>query len=280
MRTIGWLLVAALATGCGYKKEIEGLEVQLSEARQDITERDARISELEGNIRSLEARLSQMEERKNELERQLGELTGNLDEERAKSARILADRGALRSEIDAMKQAMQELEERKRQAEARVKQFKDLVARFQSLIDAGTLDVKIIDGRMVVVLATDILFASGSADLSVAGKDALTQVAAILATMPDKDFQVEGHTDNVPMNSQRFPNNWYLAAGRAIGVVEHMISAGMKAEQVSAASYGETHPVAANDTKESRALNRRIEIVIMPDLSGMPGYDELQKVGQ
>lgn len=280
MRTIGWLMVAALATGCGYKKEIEGLELQLSESRQTVVEREARIKELEDQVTSLQARLAAMEAEKNELERRLAELTSNLDEERARSARMIADRGALRSEIDSMKQAMQELEERKRQAEARVKQFRDLVARFQALIDAGTLDVKIIDGRMVVVLATDILFASGSADLSTAGKDALSQVASILATMTDKHFQVEGHTDNVPINSQRYPNNWYLAAGRSIGVVEHMVSAGMKPEQLSAASYGETHPVAANDTKESRSLNRRIEIVIVPDLSDLPGYDELQKVGQ
>lgn len=280
MRTLGWLLVAALATGCGYKKEIEGLETQLSQSQQQVVERDARIRELEDQVSTLDARLAGMEARKNDLERQLAELQANLDEEQAKSARIIADRGALRTEIDAMKQAMQELEERKRQAEARVRQFKELVARFQSLIDAGTLDVKIIDGRMVVVLATDILFASGSADLSAAGKDALTQVAAILATMADKDFQVEGHTDNVPINSQRFPNNWYLAAARAIGVVEHLVGAGMTSDQLSAASYGETHPVASNDTKESRSLNRRIEIVIMPDLSGMPGYEELQRVGQ
>lgn len=282
MRTVAIMLTASLLVGCGYKKDIEALTATVAERDATLSQRAQTIEGLEAEVVSLKDQISRLKAdsaaKQAELEARIAALESDLSAEREKSARIMADRGALRAEIEATKQALADLEERKRQAEARVKQFKDLVSRFQSLIDAGTLTVKIVDGRMVVVLATDILFASGSADLSAGGKTALTQVAQILAPMTERRFQVEGHTDNVPINTSKYPNNWYLAAGRAIGVVEHLIASGMAPAQVSAASFGDTHPVVANDTKETRAGNRRIEIVVVPDLTDMPGYDELNKL--
>lgn len=280
MRASRLMWVALWLVGCGYKKEITALETELVASQATIEAAKSKYGVAATELSKLEARLSDLLRSKEALEKDLASRGAELDDERAKSARILADKGALRGEIESMKQALAELEERKKQAEARVQQFKDLVSRFQSLIDAGTLDVRIIDGRMVVVLATDILFASGSADLSAGGKDALTKVGQILATMPDKRFQVEGHTDNVPIATARFPNNWFLAAARAIGVTEHLVSAGMQPAQLSAASYGDTRPVAANEDKDARSANRRIEIVIVPDLSDLPGYDELTRIGQ
>jgi chemotaxis protein MotB len=278
-------LCVMIVPGCGWKKEIEGLEALVA-ARESVIEGHlATIASLEADVASLErqrdearARISELESRLATREADLARMDGQLAEEREKSARVIADKSAKQAEIEGMKKALAELAERKRQAEERVRQFKELVGRFQALIDAGTLDVRMVDGRMVLVLATDVLFASGSADLSAQGGTALAEVAAILAAMPDKRFQVEGHTDNVPIASSRFPNNWYLAASRAIGVVEHLVTSGMAATQLSAASFGDTRPVASNDDKTSRAVNRRIEIVIVPDLSELPGYDELNRL--
>ncbi|PZR12076.1 MAG: endoflagellar motor protein [Archangium gephyra] len=175
-----------------------------------------------------------------------------------------------------MTRALAELERRRAEAESRVAEFKNLLSRFRSLIDAGKLKVKIVDGRMVVVLATDILFGSGSASLSKDGKAAIAEVGQVLASIPKRTFQVEGHTDNVPINSAQYPSNWELAAGRAITVLKTMVESGLPAERISAASFGETHPVASNDSKESKAQNRRIEIIIVPDLSQLPGFEELK----
>jgi chemotaxis protein MotB len=283
MRFATMMLVLSLLSACGHKAEIEGLELLLSEARTKITERDATLAERDATIVRLEGEVSALTADVEALRADLalkGEevdrLGAELDGEREKSSRILADRGALRGEVAAMKEALEELQLRKRQAEARVQQFRDLVARFQSLIDAGTLEVRMIDGRMVVVLATDILFASGSADLSADGGTALAQVAAVLAGIPGRRYQVEGHTDDVPIKSARFPSNWYLAAARSIGVVNHMVASGLGADVVSAAAFAETRPVASNADADGRAKNRRIEIVVVPDLSDLPGYDELQ----
>jgi chemotaxis protein MotB len=139
--------------------------------------------------------------------------------------------------------------------------------------------VKIADGRMVVELATDVLFDSGSAKLSPAGKEAIMEVSRVLVTIADRQFQVEGHTDNVPIATAQYPSNWELAAARSMTVVKSMIEAGMTPARISAASYGDTRPVAGNDTPDGKAATRRIEIVGVPDLSELPGFEELSKAG-
>ena len=133
---------------------------------------------------------------------------------------------------------------------------------------------------MVVQLATDILFASGSAELSEDGSAALSEVAGILASIPDRRYQIEGHTDNVPIQNAQYPSNWELASGRSIVVLKAMLAAGLDADRVSASSFADTHPVSSNDTTAGRAANRRIEIVVVPDLSQLPGFDELQAVSK
>lgn len=276
MRTIWTLAIALALTGCGYKKEIESLQAQLVAEQGRTQDAEQRYERAQTRIAELEQRAAELSTRIIALQADLKGLEGDLDAERGKSARILADRGALRAEIDSMKEAISDLERRKKQAEERVAAYKELVARFKSLIDAGTLAVRIVDGRMVVVLATDVLFDSGSADLKPAGKEALDQVAAVLATFPDRRFQIEGHTDDKPIATPRFPSNWYLASARAIGVVDLMVTDGMIAKNLSAASFADTRPVAPNADDAARAQNRRIEIVVVPDLSELPGYDELQ----
>ena len=149
---------------------------------------------------------------------------------------------------------------------------------FQSLIDAGKLKVEIVDGRMVVVLASDVLFASGSANLSRDGKSAIGEVAALLADIPDRKFQIEGHTDNVPIRTAVYPSNWELASARALTVLKTMLEAGMPADRISAASFGDSKPARDNETPEGKAANRRIEIVVTPDLSTLPGFEELNRV--
>ncbi len=188
------------------------------------------------------------------------------------------DRGQLKSSLDDMRKAMDEMRARQAEQRKRLQEFSDLTKRFKRLTDAGTLSVKIIDGKMVVSLGSDVLFPAGSSLLSKEGQQAIREVSAQLASIPERKFQVEGHTDNVPIKTASFPSNWELASARAISVVKTMIDNGMPANRVSAASYADIQPVNANDSPENRAANRRVEIVVVPDLSSLPGYDELQKM--
>jgi chemotaxis protein MotB len=189
------------------------------------------------------------------------------------------DRGQLKTSLDEMKKAMEEMRQRQAEQKKRLKEFEDLTARFKKLADTGALTVQIIDGKMVVSLGSDVLFGSGSAKLSANGLAAVKEVTAQLVNIPEKRYQIEGHTDNVPIATATFPSNWELASARALTVTKAMIDAGMPAGRVSAASYGDTSPIKPNDYPEGKAANRRIAIVVVPDLSTMPGYDELNKLG-
>lgn len=187
------------------------------------------------------------------------------------------DRGQLKASLEDMKKAMDEMKQRQTEQKQRIQEFEDLTKRFKKLTDSGTLLVQFIDGKMVVNLGSDVLFPSGSAKLSNTGLEALREVTNQLKSIPGKRYQIEGHTDNVPISTALFPSNWELASLRAINVTRFMIDAGMPAERVSAASFGDTTPRQSNDTTEGKAANRRIAIVVVPDLSSMPGYDELSK---
>ena len=155
-------------------------------------------------------------------------------------------------------------------------QVKDLQADLAPLVSKGLLTVDVKDGRVTLSMRSDVLFAKGSADLSADGRDAVQQLARALSSRaPDRDFQVEGHTDNDPINTTQFPSNWYLGSARGIVVTEAMIAAGFPRTHVSAATYSDTHPVADNGSTNGQAQNRRIEIVLVPDVSDI--YKRLEK---
>jgi chemotaxis protein MotB len=191
-----------------------------------------------------------------------------------------AEIGTLREELDAAHGEIQsrdhELSElaaadRRLQAHldeqtTRARLLEQFVQKFKALIDAGQLQIVTRGGRLVLQLPNDILFDSGQTAIKPAGEDALTRVALVLATIRDRRFQVAGHTDNIPMQTLRFPSNWELSTARALEVVKLLVAKGVDPNALSAAGYGEFDPIASNDTPEGRAKNRRIEITLQPNL--------------
>ena len=126
--------------------------------------------------------------------------------------------------------------------------------------------MSIVRGRLVIQLPQDVLFASGSATLGQEGRAVVGQVGGVLADFEDRRFQVEGHTDNVPIATERFPSNWELSSARSLAVVKLLAQQGVAPENLSGAAYGEFQPIAPNDDRTSRSRNRRIEIVMLPNL--------------
>ena len=156
------------------------------------------------------------------------------------------------------------------QAEAYKKEYQAVLERFKKLTDAGKLDVRISGGRIVLVLPSDILFQSGSDIISRAGIRAIEGITKILIEDSDRKFQIEGHTDNVPIHTPRFPSNWELAAARSLNILHAMVASGMSPDRLSSASFADIRPVQANDTHDGRKANRRIEIALVPDFSELP----------
>jgi len=120
------------------------------------------------------------------------------------------------------------------------------------------------DSRGVTVsLAEAGFFDSGSATVSESGLLVLQRIAEKLQAT-SANLRVEGHTDNSPIHTSLFPSNWELSAARATNVLEYLISnAGIPPQRLSAAGYGEYRPTATNDTPEGRAMNRRVDLVII-----------------
>ena len=156
-------------------------------------------------------------------------------------------------------------------AQARLAALKELLEDVKPLIDRGLLSVEIVDGRVVLGMTADVLFPSGSAELSAEGKRNVAEVTqALKRRTSSQNFQIEGHTDNDPINTPEFPDNWHLGAARAITVLEFMVEGGFPKDRLSAATFGDTEPVGGN-----KAQNRRIEIVVLPDLNDLPGSKQL-----
>ena len=109
-----------------------------------------------------------------------------------------------------------------------------------------------------------ILFDSGSSRIKRQGREVLAKVATQLRTLDGHRIVVEGHTDAVPIATERYPSNWELSAGRGASVVRFFVSEGVDATVLTAAGHGEYQPIADNGTREGRARNRRIEIVLVP----------------
>lgn len=182
--------------------------------------------------------------------------------------------GALAAALAETKAALEEARKAKAAAEARAQLFKKLTLKFQKMIDAGSLKIALRNGRMVLQLANDVLFDSGKTDLKPAGQQALRDVAAVLRTLEGRQLQIAGHTDNVAIQTARFPSNWELSTARAVTVARFLIAEQIDPKVLSAAGYGEFDPIAANDNVEGRAKNRRIEITLQPDISELIAIPE------
>jgi chemotaxis protein MotB len=280
MKTLIALSIACAAAGCVSQSKYDDLKARYDKATHRLVEGRASVSDARVEIKKLR---DANEVARDEIEMLDNELYGLEQEHRALSdatTRLLQERARLKQSNNELEEALRELADRKAEVERSAAEFRSLVARFKSLIDAGTLKVAMSRGRMVLQLPTDVLFDSGSAKLSKVGKAAMIEVAAVLKTMPERPYQVEGHTDDVPIHTSQFASNWELAAARSLGVIRALTDAGMTANTLSAASYAEHAPVASNADEAGRRENRRIELILVPDLSLLPGYEELQRIVQ
>lgn len=284
--------ILALSAGCVSRSKYETLEARLKTTEEDLAKRNKAIEELSVSLKSESAKSTDLSQKATALEAKAGTLEQKASslEQKASSLEktvtaVSKDKSILegsltqvQSDNDKLRTALAEMEKNKAETEKRVAEYQDLLVKFKTLIDAGKLNVRMVDGRMVVALNSDLLFRSGSSSLTTDGQKAVQEVAALLQAIPDKKFQIEGHTDNVAISGGKFASNWELAAARAISVLKKMVEAGMPDTRISAASYGEAKPARPNDTKEGRAANRRVEIVVVPDLSKLPGFEALNSI--
>ena len=247
------------ATGCGVAQELY----------------NARVDELNKTKADMDASAKKCAADKKERDDKIDALTKENGGLKDHLTALGQDVNKSQADLSAAKKTMEEMRKAQEAADARLKQFKDLMAKFKSMVDSGKLKVEIRNGLMLVKLADNILFDPGKTELKKDGQAAIKEVSAILAAIPGRKFQVAGHTDDKGLaHGGKYKDNWELSAARAVEVVHFMIKdGGMPPERLSAAGFADQLPVAKNDTDDGRKQNRRIEIVLLPNIEDLPPMD-------
>lgn len=202
--------------------------------------------------------------------KELGDCKKQLEEEKSGHEASVAAATSASATLTASATELEELRKQHEEAEKRLAAFKTMTDKFRKMIDSGKLQVAIRGGRMIVKLPAGVLFASGSAELSKEGVTAITEVAHILKQFRDRRFMVAGHTDNIPIGPSAYKNNWELSTARALTVTQTLVQSGLSPSKLVAAGYGEYDPVKSNASEAGRHENRRIEIVLLPNLAELP----------
>lgn len=141
---------------------------------------------------------------------------------------------------------------------------RELQQTLSNQVATHTVSLKMGRDGLVISLREAGFFASGSATPKSQTLDTLRQIASALGRTP-YDLRIEGHTDNIPIHNSQFDSNWELSTARATNIARLLLELkDMPPNRLSAAGYAEFHPVAANDTAEGRAENRRVDIVVLP----------------
>jgi len=248
-----YALLLACAAGCG---------VSQAEYNVRVTE----VEKCQAELGQTQNQLGASHAHEDQLRKEREERDDEIEHLRADAAKLATNLQATEHEMEALRRAHA-------QAEQRNELYRTLVARLRDAIGAGTLAVEVRKGKMLVKLGDAILFDPGQAALKPDGQRALRQVAQALKEIPDRDFLVAGHTDNRPIKNSPFASNWDLSTARAVTVVRFLQGEGVDPRRLAAAGYSEFDALADNDTEAGRALNRRIEVVVMPRIDELPQID-------
>ncbi len=269
--------------------EVESLKNQIDALNnKNASDKDAcssRIDELQKMVDLLKSKSSETEKSLVDANRALqkkcddeqDKLKSDFDKERS---RLLDEISSLKksyedkindlnSQIENLNNEIADLKKlnEKQKAElARMEnQASDLEKQLEDEIKKGEIRLKKSKNRLIINIDDRISFDSGRADLKKEVRPSLKKIREILAQYPEYNIIVEGHTDDVPIKTKQFRDNWELSTERALAVLYYILEdASLKPERFSATGCGQYRPIVPNDSKENRALNRRVDIIVVP----------------
>ena len=265
------LSAAMLFTGCVNKKTYENLRSNYDKLQSEYSElqsmyNDAKVNLAQQNATgsSLEQRLSDAQKQNTELKEQLKALQSSLDNSiNSGSANI----SKLVDEINASNKYIKQLVEAKSKSDSLNLALTNKLTRSLSKSELRDVDVKVLKGVVYISLNDNMLYRSGSYEISPAAGETLAKIAKIITDYDDYEVLVEGNTDDVPISKTNIRNNWDLSCLRASSVVQALQNQyGVNPSRLTAGGRGEYNPLEGNDTAEGRARNRRSQIIITPKL--------------
>lgn len=292
------ILVSSCASvkPCGESYTEEQQFFQSKKFKEAVAQRDSlceRTSDLEGILAATEKDLSKTKEELESSKKEAQKLKADLGESQkafdqlklssgAQVAGLSSDLAAKQAELAAKEELLKNREERLKMLEEIVRKQDELMNALSDRVknalmgfDADELSVEMRDGKVYVSMSDKLLFKSGSDAVEPKGTEALKKIAEVMMKNQDINMAIEGHTDSIPIKTNRFKDNWDLSVARATSVVRILTDNGVDPKRLIASGKGEFSPKADNGTKEGRATNRRTELVLSPKLNEL-----MQLLGQ
>lgn len=261
------LSVAICLTGCVSKKKYATLQSEYDTLAAKYHDSQLALAESRTGSQGLEALLKEARENNEDLKQRYAALQGNLEQSLNQNAQGNVNIAKLVDEINASNRYIKQLVEAKSKSDSLNMVLTNNLTRSLSRDDLRDVDIKVLKGVVYISLADNMLFESGSYEISPRAMEILGKIAKIIKDYSSYDVLVEGNTDNVPISRPNIRNNWDLSSLRASSVVQVLQNRfGVDPSRMTVGGRGEYNPVATNDTPVGRQMNRRTEIIITPNL--------------
>ena len=265
-------LGALLMTGCVSKKNLESCQAELKNCQTVNRELTGSYQNTKEQLAAAQARVASLSDQLAEQQKAYKALQQSLDKSLANTSANSVNISKLVDQINESNQYIRHLVEVKSKSDSLNMVLTNNLTRSLSKEELKEVDVQVLKGVVYISLADNMLYKSGSYEISERAEETLSKIAKIIMDYKDYDVLIEGNTDNVPVNTKaasmkNIRNNWDLSALRASSVVQYLQNRfGVAPKRLTAGGRGEYNPVASNDTEVGKQRNRRTQIIITPKL--------------
>ena len=265
-------LGALLMTGCVSKKNLESCQAELKNCQTENRELTGSYQNTKEQLAAAQARVASLSDQLAEQQKAYKALQQSLDKSLANTSANSVNISKLVDQINESNQYIRHLVEVKSKSDSLNMVLTNNLTRSLSKEELKEVDVQVLKGVVYISLADNMLYKSGSYEISERAEETLSKIAKIIMDYKDYEVLIEGNTDNVPVNTKaasmkNIRNNWDLSALRASSVVQYLQNRfGVAPKRLTAGGRGEYNPVASNDTEVGKQRNRRTQIIITPKL--------------
>ena len=263
------LLLAAgiMFANCVSSKKFKTLEADYNQLRADYQDCRLQLTKSTTSGGSLEDRLAEARKTNDELRANLADLQKLLDRSIKQGSQSNVNISKLVDEINASNRFIQHLIQVKNTSDSLNRVLVANLTRSLTSSEMRDLDIQVLKGVVYISLSDNMLYKSGSYEISDKAGETLRKIAKIILDYKDYSVLIEGNTDTDPISRPNIRNNWDLSALRASSVVQALqVTYGVDPKRLTAGGRGEYNPVATNSTPEGKARNRRTQIIITPEL--------------
>ncbi len=268
MKTIKFCMIAAAAVlvmgSCASKKDLVAAQSKLETCQSDNNNLQVELAKYQAQNKALETQVAEKNATITEMKEGMKIMQQTLDNSINQGG---ANISKLVDEINASNKYIKQLIDAKSKSDSLNLALSNRLTRSLSKEELKDVDVQVLKGVVYISLNDNMLYKSGSYEISPAASETLSKIAKIITDYSDYEVLVEGNTDNVPISKTNIRNNWDLSALRASSVVQELQNKyNVNPKRLSAAGRGEYNTIADNDTADGRARNRRTQIIITPKL--------------